>query len=364
MNINLKSADIAMSKKGSAQATHFTSTKTAILLIFTTLLCVTSCSKNGTDSEQALTAAGKGKASTSAVGLPGGRANYVVSVMGGSIYNRWVRLARYTFTAGSGSTGTVSESFYYWSQGTFSGNASTNKVNSGFTTSGCTYTCNIRTPLGFEPGNSTWPKNISGTYYIDSNGRVVITWSGGEYETWTISYPKSTYAKFTIFNSNYNVLHGWGYGSNASFSTGATIDQIKAAGSLTSAEVWQNVYDTSDIYTAYPNTYLPVGTYDRCTTPTLQLHESASPSCNQYHLYLATHLTPTLRKSYWQHQTATVCCNEGGGPCISSGGGHTTALLQVIDDNGTFVGFILGEASLNAKAYGNAVIATGYYLKP
>ena len=365
MKINLNLNDIPrMSLKRYAAGNLINiPNKKGLLALAGIVLCISGC-KPTEDTSTEILPSSKYVTTTSAVALPGGRGNYVISLMGGSQYNRWVRLARYSFTAGTGSTGTVTQSFYFWNQGTFTGNASVNKVNSGFTTGGCTYTCNIRTPLGFQPNDPTWPKSSTGTYYIDVNGRVVITWPGGEFERWTISHPKTTYAKLTIHGTNYNVLHGWGFGSTASFNTGATIDQIKAAGDLTNCETWENVYDTSDIYETYPNTYLPVGRYDRCTTPTLQLHETASPSCNQYHVYLATHITPTLRKSYWQHQTAAVTCSEGGGPCISSGGGHTTALLQVIDDNGNFEGFVVGEASLNAKVYGNAVIGMGYYLKP
>lgn len=59
---------------------------------------------------------------------------------------------------------------------------------------------------------------------IDANGRLVVNWTGGQYETWTtITNPKPYYAKFTIFNSNYDVQKGWGFGSSASFSTCATM---------------------------------------------------------------------------------------------------------------------------------------------
>jgi hypothetical protein len=67
------------------------------------------------------------------------------------------------------------------------------------------------------------------------------------------------------------------------------------------------------------------------------------------------------RKNYWNHQLGSVTVAEGGGSCISPGGGHTDALLQIIDDTGTFQGWVGAEASFNARTYGNAVVAAFYY---
>jgi hypothetical protein len=124
------------------------------------------------------------------VGLPGGRSNYVVSLFGGSTNAYWVRAAEYTFTAAAGLNGTVHERFWYWNQSTFTGNATSNKILTGYTTSGCQFTCPIKAPIGFQPGSVA--KTLSGSYYIDVYGRLVITWPGGQLEAWTATGPTTT----------------------------------------------------------------------------------------------------------------------------------------------------------------------------
>lgn len=302
-----------------------------------------------------------------AVALPGGRSKYVVTVMGGAVNAKFVRIAQYTFTAAAGTTGTVSEQFKYWNQSTFTGDSNTNKVLTGYTTAGCPFNCTIKTPKGFQPGQA-W-STLSGTYTIDANGRVVITWSGGQYETWTITTPKSYYAKFTIFNSNYDVQKGWGFGSNAAFTTGATVTQIKAAGLLNDYEYWQNSYGVPNSQNT--NGWLDMAPYIICgSSNSLQLPAPAGvPVCDNayWRSYFAGNPATDGRKIYWQHQLGSVACSDSQGSsttCISVGGGHTFAMLQVIDDSGVFRGFVGAEASLHAKANGNAVVATAFWVQP
>lgn len=298
--------------------------------------------------------------------LPGGRSNYVICVMGGAVNAKFVRIAQYTFTAGAGSSGTVSEQFQYWNQSTFTGNALTNKVLTGYTTSGCTNTCTVKTPIGFQPGNA-W-KTLSGTYTIDVYGHIVITWTGGQYETWAPSSPKSYYTRFDIWNSNYNLQHGWGFGSNASFSTAATMATIKAAGILNDYDYWQNSYGVADQQNT--NGYQNPPLYDICSTNVMSLPNSGGlPVCSSsyWRSYFAGNPSTDGRKTYWQHQLGSVACSDSLGSsttCISTGGGHTWALLQVIDDSGNFRGWVGVEASLHIKATGNAVVAAAYWVQP
>jgi hypothetical protein len=61
------------------------------------------------------------------------------------------------------------------------------------------------------------------------------------------------------------------------------------------------------------------------------------------------------RRAFWQHQ---VQGSDGDvGTCFGSGGGHTVALLQALDDAGHFAGFVGAEASLNGRSLHNAVVA-------
>jgi hypothetical protein len=87
---------------------------------------------------------------------------------------------------------------------------------------------------------------------------------------------------------------------------------------------------------------------------------------NWYHSYFAANAAVDGRKVYWNNQRGVVQQLENPNTtCISaSGGGHTNALLQAIDDNGQFVGFVGVEASLNQKKYGQAVVAAYAMLTP
>lgn len=234
---------------------------------------------------------------------------------------------------------------------TFTGDASVNKVSTGYTSAGCN-SCQIRTPKGFQPsGPGT---TLTGSYDLDVNGRLVITWTGGQHETWTIT-TFTTYAQLTLFNSNYNLLYGDGFGSTASFVTGATRDDL-ASRSVNEVERTAS-YCASGSCPSTNNGYIftasaPVNfnaDYVACSaSPCLSLTNSAWRS-----IYV---VDPAIgRRVYWQHE------NEGvdgyTGPCFSSGGGHTWALLQAVDDHGSFVALVGAEASLNARADGNAVIS-------
>ena len=288
---------------------------------------------------------------SAATPLPGGRPNYVVAVVGGGLNAYFSRAAEYTFTAGSGTSGTVSETFWYWDMATFTGDASVNKVDTGYASAGCN-TCEIRTPKGFQPGGGA--STLSGSYHIDVNGRAVITWTGGQTETWTIT-AHTGYAQLTLFNSNYNLLYGDGYGSSASFSTGVGRDALV---STTVNEVERTAsYCSSGSCPSANNGYIFTATapvnfgadYVACSSsPCLSLTNDAWRS-----IFVVD--PANGRRVFWQHENQGV--DGYTGPCFSTGGGHTWALLQAVDDSGNFAAFVGAEASLNARADGNAVIS-------
>ena len=289
-----------------------------------------------------------------AVGLPGGRAYYVVSVVGGpatgsAVDKYWVRTAQYTFTAGTGPHGTVTESFWYWNMATFpeatpTPGANTNKVLTGYTTSGCDSTCAIRAPKGFEP--SAVPKTLSGTYYIDAFGRLVINWPGNQTEAWSMS-DAGTYTKLTAHHSNYGVLYADGFGSNRPFTVGASRDVVAThslSGTQRSASYRHAPLTDSPWRVGFPRDYASCGS-SPCLFVTNAVWRSA----------FAVDPNRTGRRVYWEHQQQSV--DGCSGSCFCGGYGHTWALLQIIDDAGGFVGLTGVEASFNQRSPGNAVIS-------
>lgn len=288
-----------------------------------------------------------------AVALPGGRAYYVVSVVGGPasgspVDKYWVRTAQYTFTAGTGSHGTVTESYWYWNMTTFpeatpTPNATTNKVLTGYTTNGCASTCAIRAPKGFEP--SAAPKTLSGTYYFDTFGRLVITWPSSQTEAWSMS-DAGSYTELTVHHSNYGILEADAFGSNRPFTAGASRDVIarrSLSGTQHSASYRRSPLVDSGWRIGFP------ADYSSCSSsPCLFLTNTVWRSG------FAVDPDSNGRRVYWEHQNQGV--DGCTGPCFCGGYGHTWALLQIIDDAGRFVGLTGVEASLNERSAGNAVV--------
>jgi hypothetical protein len=277
------------------------------------------------------------------VALPGGRRYYVVSIVGGTNNAYWVRAAQYTFTTGTGSNGTINENFWYWNEATFTPGASTNKVPTGYTTSGCASTCAIRTPVGFQP--TAAPKTRSGTYYFDTNGRLVIKWPNSQTEAWSMSNVGS-YEKLTIHHSSYGIVTGDGFGSNSSFTVGASRNIVSTRSlSGTQHSSSYNQYALRD----FPWRINFPRDYSSCSSsPCLFLTNTTWRS--------GFAVDPANgRRVYWEHQQQGV--DGCTAPCFCGGYGHSWALLQIIDDTGGFIGFTGVEASFNAQTTANAVIS-------
>lgn len=315
-----------------------------------------------------------GTFSTSSVALPGGRAYYAVSYMGGSVSpytNGWCRISQYTFTAGTGSTGTVSSKTQYWNQN-FTGDHTVWKVSSTFPTV-CGNNCGfVKCPKGAEPGALAGWSTVTGTYTLDvPNSRVTITWPGwgpNNTETWTMTNPTGSnvrgdakaYTKLDFYSSNYGIQHGSGFGSNTDFSGASSVDlaEMKGLGyNLNDVYVWQNPYLGPDEETVYPNTYFAwfdrqicsTGVYRRTLagTPCSSCYPSAGAGGDTKDYVASSSIGSQGRITYWQHEIGAHMCKEScTSNCISSGGGHTKVMYQVIDDNGKFHGFVGVEASL------------------
>ncbi|MER6807200.1 MULTISPECIES: hypothetical protein [Streptomyces] len=179
--------------------------------------------------------------------LPGGKANWVVSVGGLEIpennnYRNWVRLGYYTFQAG----GTVTTDFWTWNQ-----RDSPLRVPAvtGANCGAPVPTCDIRTVDGFGSAAS---KGFRGTYSYAPQNRLVITWtkdkSGAALaepltESWVleptllagggVARMRSSNYYAEQFDatvpgpvdafSDYGATFGIGYGSNASLGTSSRV---------------------------------------------------------------------------------------------------------------------------------------------
>jgi hypothetical protein len=293
------------------------------------------------------TAAASPAPAAPAVPLPGGRPSYVVSIMGGSLNSHWVRLAEYTFTHGTGDRGTVRQSYWIWYQSSFTGNASRNKVSTGYRTTGCAASCQVRTPRGFQPGQGPM-SSVIGRYYFDRYQRLVIEWPGRRVESWTVR-TASQLSRLALHHTTLNALYGDGFGSLTSLARGSTASKVAAA----------HLMGVERSASYEPRTRRPVQVSRWNLTGRMRLCRGAQASCLFYTSdgwRSALVVPPKLgRRAFWQHQRQGVDGERGA--CFGTQGGHTIAMLQVLDDQGRFVGFVGAEASLNNRARHNAVIA-------
>lgn len=106
--------------------------------------------------------------------LPDGRGYYVVSMFGGtSSTTRWSILRTLALTANDATQGAVESDSWAWYQDRFTGDASVNKVETGYTTAGGPYDGVVRTPLGFAPGSAGTA--LHGVYALGGDGPLTIT---------------------------------------------------------------------------------------------------------------------------------------------------------------------------------------------
>lgn len=293
-------------------------------------------------------------------GLPGGRRTYVIAMMDGKAKALAVRLASYQFAT----NGTVTETYWAWSQSGISGsgNARWTKPSSGYRTTGCRYTCPVRTPVGFQKGAK--PHVFTGRWSMESASVLAIRWSASyPVERWQLDTSRPGTVGARLLSAR-NGGRGWGVGSNAPAGKGVSLSQVYASGWITGPFAENSYSPTSkNVWIGWS-----ARDYALCSTGTcLQGTKMTGADRRQwYHSYFAANPAVDGRKVYWNNQTGVVAQLESPkSVCISaSGGGHTNALLQALDDDGRFAGFVGVEASLNQRKYGQAVVAAYAMLPP
>jgi hypothetical protein len=308
-----------------------------------------------------LTQAAVAPPAAQASSLPGGRTTFVVTTMDGRANALVVRLATYTFSA----KGTVTERYWAWRQDGIrgDGNVRWTKPASGYTTSGCLHACPVRTPVGFQKGAA--PNVFTGHWSLDSADELSIRWTANyPVEHWHLDSSQEGIvgARLTSGGSS---ASGWGIGSNTPASRGLSLANIYRESSWITGPFSENTYAT-------PTRHMSVGwsaaDYNLCATGRCMQSRKVTGNDKKawYSSYFAADASVDGRKVYWNNQTGIVQQLENpGSVCISaSGGGHTNALLQALDDNGRFVGFVGVEASLNQRKYGQDIVAAYTMMVP
>lgn len=266
---------------------------------------------------------------------PGGMHRFVVTIgkVDPGVRTNWNRLATYSFTA----TNEVTESHWHWTQ-----RERVSRSYTGVTAANCNArNCNVQTGNGFHSASA--PDRLHGTYTV--NGSVLrVTWDGGIWEEWTVTLTAAgKLAKLTLRANSFGATHGFGYGSNAEWATRASMAQIAAADHNSFVHtyyLWKTNAGTPyvDHGTGSPFWYrsFAVCTGAKCV--------AGRTDKAQYYIALPNPTATGRRDTLWHWFTANA---DGRGEYCYTGNSHVKPMMQIIDEDGRFHGWVGVEASIN-----------------
>lgn len=286
-----------------------------------------------------------------------------------------VRLSQYSFRIMADGSCSVREDYWEWSHLNMAGSA-----YSGMSTDGCEsvgQVCPVYTSSGFEKPPST----RFGRYVVGTNA-VAVYWDETPtlYERWNISSLEKI-TKFTLSTSpRFNIGSGWG--SKKGFGTFVPISLIPSISYPGS--FYQNNYGKS----VSGRTAITFKSFEKCLsgscatlrssfTYSTEVPESQIPATLNKYIGsqvvkieggVATIEYPEWndnfiagtgsRKNFYNHQM-----DQGADGAINScigvngmGKGHLKPMLQIVDDDGAFRGWVGVEASLTLQLYGYAIL--------
>ncbi|MEV0828527.1 hypothetical protein [Nonomuraea rubra] len=281
--------------------------------------------------------------------LPGGKANYVMSfglLRQGTSGDNWVRLGTYQF----GTDGRVQSRTWWWDQRKPAARVGTGTVPSGACsgTTGTVRKCEIQTVGGFT---SAAPEQRSGRYrlYNANDGRQIVNidWDQDSWlsEEWSVHLaPDGTYSQLS-FKYSKKFTYGYGYGSNAAFTERRAMSTVLKAQAGTTMTYYRAAHNE----VKFVKSTWGLDPWQQCTTSTscLTVKTQAPKSCNcagsdnkglnNYIQKLSSH---DRRDTFWHW----CDCFTEKAPC-PRGNSHVYPLLQIIDDNGGWRGWVGVEAA-------------------
>ncbi|MFC0534047.1 hypothetical protein [Phytohabitans kaempferiae] len=312
-----------------------------------------------------------------AVSLPGGHANYVVTLghLANNFRANWVRLGTYQFRT----DGTVTARMWVWSQTTPVARVGTGATPDGScsTTAGSSTskvrTCQILTAGGFTSAASETRNGTFTTYTQNVGGVptqvVSVSWQVGQAWTdeWYVRGDANGLLSRLDFKYNTKALYGYGYGSNAGLSERRAMSSVLAFPgvlkqdlvSWSKDQVGQSHGQTFG-HTAFRGcdvttqclTYLQPSSSGACQAsggcPTYGGGTSYNITSIQY--YLVKMSSYDRRDNLWHWCTCLAL--ERNEFCYT-GNSHVKPMLQIIDDLGAFRGWVGAEASFYPSSSGD-----------
>lgn len=278
------------------------------------------------------------------VQLPGGRGNFVVAI--GHLApgtGNWTRLGTYHFAP----NGTVTARMHRWEQ---TRRPQPARVPVGATPDAdCapgtrhrpgSRPCPVMTAAGFT---SAAPETRRGTFEMLPGSVLRIVWTSRWTEEWSVE-PQPGLARLT-FRTSGDATHGYAYGSKAKLSTRRAMSTVHAYPQDLPLDGWGWAHGK---VTRMKKGDFGQHDYRACRNPSwcMTRYQPSSKACNcgktsiQY--YLARVSAHDRRDTWWHWCT---CLASAHGSLCHSGNSHVKPLLQVLDDDGDFRGWVGVEAS-------------------
>lgn len=309
--------------------------------------------------------------------LPGGRANYVVSMasLSQGSYSNWMRLGTYQFNT----NGTVTARMWVWSQARPVARSSTgiSPAENCSTYSSTSMTqvrrCKVPTPGGF----TGVPNDVrTGTFKLSGNNPQKVTISWNTSNAWTEIYDVATNPDssqpMALLKLTYNTAiakdaagnfkgGAFAYGSNRPLTERRHMTSVQAYKKRTEFGLHYNQLDvTGNNVGSWTNQFFSPGIYRTCNATTNCLTRVAvvqdndekgicgMPSCpNGKDRRLQNYLVRVgadRRDLIWHWCT---CLATARGEFCYTANSHLKPLLQILDDNGNFAGYVGVEVSFS-----------------
>ncbi|AYY13802.1 hypothetical protein EF847_14955 [Actinobacteria bacterium YIM 96077] len=328
------------------QRTRSLPSRLVAVLLTTMLVCVSAVISN---------VAPVGGSSASAAELPHGKERFVVAIGGlqASSTQNWVRLGQYEFHG----DGTVTERHWHWSQ-----RNRVDRTYTGFVARNCpTRECEIQTAGGYEFTGSS--KTLDGTYTVDGN-TLEITWNDGQFwEKWEMTTTADgALVSLEYVDSDFGATHGYGYGSNAAWNDRVSNADIAAADHSNfehSYRLWKTTHSNPDPHIdSGDGSPFWVTDWSVCSGGScLGARTDGGTSGTDYYVSPARSPIGHRRDTMWSWRLSNA---DGRNEYCYTGNSHVKPMMQVVDDNGEFHGWVGVEASLNETvpeqgAYGDDI---------
>ena len=301
-------------------------------------------------------------APASAADLPGGKANFVVSL--GSFKTgttNWMRLGDYTFST----DGKVRARTYLWEQSKHAARVGTGtKPDSSCSTPVVSPTatlvraCEVLTVGGFTGAPTEEPR--TGNYRV-TDGVLHITWPvPGWNEEWAIVVSPTNKLVRLDFRSNALATAGYGYGSNASLTTRRQMSSVQSfPGNLRLEYKGWSGGKPGEGASGFD-----IGSYQTCNTTSwclTFLQPKSDNSCGvdggcikgntdtSIQNYIVRVSNNDRRDTYWHWCSCLTKHENGDDETCYKRNSHVKPMLQILDDDGQFHGWVGTEASFDVS---------------